>query len=156
MQTIVNVACSAGLLASVTINEYVVGGGGNVPGCMPLIFTYPGLASGDGETMGVTPWTVAAEMLYGAVPPVISSLAVAPLHAAMGCDLGAAVSGDTGVVGVPVPTTLIRVAVVCRPVASRMVNISGSTQEPLVIAEKGSPDAATVVLSRFTAFGNVD
>src|SRR5271165_1372069 len=94
-------------------------------------------------------------MLYGAVPPVISSDIVWFVQTTV-CLFGEAVSGDPGVVGVPVPTRLSRVAVVCRPVESRMVNTSGSTQALLVTAEKGSPDAATVVLSRSTASGNDD
>ena len=54
------------------------------------------------------------------------------------------------------PATLLSSAVVWRPVASTIVNTSGSTHEPLVIALKKPPLVFTIELTSVTLFGNVD
>ena len=48
---------------------------------------------------------------------------------------------------------VVSVAVVWRPVASRIENVSGSTQAPLVIASKNPPFALTVELVKTTPPG---
>jgi hypothetical protein len=91
------------------------------------------------------------------VPPVICSLTVLLAHATTAWLAGDASIGDGGGVGgVAVPTVLFRLAVVCRPTESLIVNTSGLTQVPLVIAENGIPAASTVELISVTAPGNVE
>lgn len=132
------------------------------PVTMPVMFTKPGVESGSPEpselvTIGVMLLTVDAETLYGGVPPVISTLIVLPLHATTDWLLGVASSAGPGAVGgAPVPTTFSRVAVVCSPIASTIVNTSGLTHEPLVMTLNGCPLAATVELSRVTELGKVE
>ncbi len=58
--------------------------------------------------------------------------------------LGAAVGAGGGVA---VPGLLISVDVVWRPVASRIENVNGSTQVPLVMARKKPPVALTIELT---------
>ena len=48
------------------------------------------------------------------------------------------------------------VAVVCLPAESTIVNVSGLTQVPLVIASKNLPLAVTIELTSVTPVGNVD
>ena len=63
------------------------------------------------------------------------------------------VGGVGGVGGAAVPGWLISVAVVCRPVASTIVNVSGLTQLPFVSASKAPPDTVTGVCRIVTAVG---
>jgi hypothetical protein len=64
--------------------------------------------------------------------------------------------GVGGVGGAVVPGRLSSLAVVCRPIESRIENTSGLTQVPFVIALNGSPGASTVELTRVTAVGKVE
>ena len=57
--------------------------------------------------------------------------------------------------GALVPGVLVKVAVVCSPVASRIENVSGLTQAPFVIAVNGRPLASTVGLTMMTAVGKL-
>src|SRR3954447_19118843 len=96
--------------------------------------------------------------LYGGVPPVTAKVKMRPPQLTAVTVLGAIASaGATGAAGrSSVPGTLVRVAVVCKPVESRIENTSGSTQLPLVMASKKPPLGLTVELTRVTTFGNVE
>ena len=122
---------------------------------MLFIATKPGASSGCGVTIGVEPLTVDPETLYGAVPPVISTLKVELrlAHVTVWL-LGFATSAGGGAVGgAIVPSTLFNVAVVCRPIASTIENTRGFTQVPLVITLNGCPLASTVELRRSPRWG---
>ncbi len=63
-------------------------------------------------------------------------------------------SGATG--RVSEPGLFVSLAVVCLPDASTIVNVSGSTHTPVVIASKKPPLAATVGFTRVAPVGNED
>jgi hypothetical protein len=69
---------------------------------------------------------------------------------------GLIATGAAGAVPVLVPRRFCKLAVVCRPTASKIENTSGSTQVPLVIASKKPPLVATVELTKVTPSGKVD
>lgn len=61
---------------------------------------------------------------------------------------------DGGGGGVAVPRLLISCAVVWRPIASTIVNVSGLTQLPFVMISNEPPEVNTVVLTIVTVSGN--
>ena len=72
-------------------------------------------------------------------------------------DVGVIVTGGGGGVGrVAVPGVFISVAVVCKPVASRIENVSGLTHVPLVTASNEPPLVFTGEPRMVTASGKVD
>ena len=98
--------------------------------------------------------------LNGAVPPVIVNpklLLVQLFTPGPAVTAGGVTcTGPVGTTGVAVPTVLTSVAVVWRPIASTIVNVSGLTHAPLVIASNEPPEKLTVELTKITASGKVD
>lgn len=97
--------------------------------------------------------------LNGGVPPVIVNPngGVAAVQGFALAEGGVIKIGPDGGGGAAVvPRTFDSCAVVWRPIASTMVNTSGSTQVPLVIASNEPPEKLTVELTSVTASGKVD
>src|SRR5205814_8392530 len=87
----------------------------------------------------------------------MTKLNVFPVHAESVYEEGATASVAGVTTGMSsVPSMLRSVAVVWRPVASRIGKVSGSTHEPLVMARKKPPLVFTTELTRVMLLGNVD